>query len=178
MPIKQTMKIRTRAEAEQALGTFARRQSELNGLKSELDIQLNAVRARYEGQIDALSKAVELDFLLIQQWADEHPEEFPERRKSIDFVHGTIGYRTTPPRVDKVRTRERLADIAAKLSATPWGQKYVRRPDPSINKDKLLDDRQQITPEQLRSVGLKITQREEFYASPKTETLEQGASAA
>lgn len=154
----------TRADAEEALGRLAEKSYQRDMLTAELDLRLKAVREDYEGRISGLSAEINQAFDALNIWADGHPGEFADR-KSIEMVHGTLGYRTGQPRLKTLRgwTWERVA--AAVQTALP---KYLRIRI-EANKDGLLDDRDSIGKDKLADVGVQVVQDETFFVTPKQE---------
>jgi len=85
----------------------------------------------------------------------------------------TVGFETTPPRVEKTNSKDTFSKIALRLGNLAWGEAYLRFPDPELSKEKLLADRQVLTPEQLKEAGLRIEQDENFFIRPKSEVAQQ-----
>jgi phage host-nuclease inhibitor protein Gam len=96
---------------------------------------------------------------------------FPEK-KSLDLLLAEIGFELTPPRVEKVRSKDTLGAIATRLLALVWGSKYVRQPAPEVNKEQILQDRAELG-DKLAQAGLKIEQDENFFIRPKSQVAEQ-----
>jgi phage host-nuclease inhibitor protein Gam len=173
----ETSQITTRAEMEALIGQICECQLEHNELTTELDLQITSLRKEYEGDLDKLACEIQARTELAKAWADAHPEEFPDKKKSIDFVHATIGFRTGTPKViqKKSYTVKKVLELLAKFT---WSKKYIRL-EPSIDKESILADRKTLTEDQLKSVGLKIDQAETFYIDLKatqTETRIVGSS--
>jgi phage host-nuclease inhibitor protein Gam len=166
--------IETRAEMEAVIGEIATLQLKLNAATAEMDQRITNVRQGYEGTLDTLNKEIQTRTQLAQCWADSHPEEFPGDKKSIDFVHAIVGFRTGTPKVTPLKKRFTVAVIIANLKKLAWGPKYIRNPDPQIDKEAILQDRKILTEDQLAKAGLKIVQEESFYIELKateTETI-------
>jgi hypothetical protein len=102
---------------------------------------------------------------------------FPEK-KSIDLLLATVGFETTPPRVEKTRSKDTYGKCALMLATLPWGEAYIRYPEPEVNKEKLIADRAILTPEQLRDAGLQIAQDENFFIRPRSDVAEATVKAA
>jgi phage host-nuclease inhibitor protein Gam len=168
----ETSIIQTRAEMEALVGQIAALQLQLNERTARMDQDLTDIRAQYEGVLDHLAQEIQTRTALVEGWADSHPEEFPEGKKSIDIVHGSIGFRTDPPKVLPVRKRFTVKIIVSLLKKVAWGPKYIRQPDPQIDKEAILQDRKTLTEEQLAKVGLKIVQDESFYIDLKATPTE------
>ena len=170
--------IADRLQAEQVTGDVCRLQNEINNLKLDMDGRLQQIRAEYEGELDGRQKQLDSQVLALEAWAKENPDEFPAGRKSIEFVHGIVGFRTGTPKVKTGKRYSTLAALAKAMLGVPWAKKYVKTAEPSLNKEALIADRGTLTAAQLNLFGIQITQDETFYVEPKAETLEQGAKVA
>jgi len=168
----------TRQQAESSLGILCDAQIERNQLTLEMDAELTAVRQRYEGRIDERQRHVEDITLALEAWAAGNPQEFPSGRKSIDFVHGEIGFRTGMPKFKKLRKFKTLQLMAEAMRKLAWARKYVKQAAPTVNKELVIADRDKLTAEQLNTLGAQILQEESFYVEPKAEELQQGATIA
>lgn len=157
----------SRAAAETILGQITAAKAEQNGLRAALDCELTATRQRFEGDIDSLGKDIEQKTGLLQQWAEASPEEFPAGKKSIEFLHGRIGFRTGTPKLktlagwtwDKVKGVLDAAFVRTKVEA---------------DKEALLGAyaRGEVSDAVLRTVGISVVQEEAFFVEPK---IEEGA---
>lgn len=156
--------IASRAEAETALGEIAASTAQLNQLTAELDQELTAARQRYEQRIDALAKQVEAKSGLLQQWAEASPEEFPEGRKSIELLHGRLGFRTSTPALKPV------AGWTFKRALEAIARPFVRVKE-DLDKEGILaaHARAELTDADLKAVGLRVVQDEAFFVEPKLE---------
>ena len=156
--------ISSRAEAETTLGEIAASTASLNQLKAELDQELTAVRQRYEQRIDALSKQIETQSGLLQQWAEGAPEEFPEGRKSIELLHGRLGFRTSNPALKTIAgwTFKKVLEVI-----TP---DFIRVKQ-DLDKEAVLAAHASgyLNDSKLKSVGLRVVQEEAFFIEPKIE---------
>lgn len=170
--------IASRTDAEVIVGRLSQLQTRLNGQKCKMDAELQTVRARYEADISVADRQIEELTLELEAWASENRHEFGADRKSIVFVHGTIGFRTGTPKVKKGRKFPNLEAVADAMKQFPWARKYIKQSAPSVNKEALIADRDRVTADQLNQVGLAIVQDETFFVDPKVETLEQGVTAA
>jgi phage host-nuclease inhibitor protein Gam len=167
--IKKTLEaaLVTRADAEEALGRLAEKSYRRDMLTAELDLKLKQIREGYEEQIAALTAEIDQAFDALNIWADGHPNEFGTR-KSLDMVHGTLGYRTGQPRLKLLRgwTWERVA--AAVQQVLP---KYLRIRT-EANREAILDDRDVLGAERLADVGVQVCQDESFFVTPKQEAVQ------
>jgi phage host-nuclease inhibitor protein Gam len=155
--------VATRAEAEKLLGEIAGDTAALNALKAELDSELTAVRQQFEGRIDHLAKQIEQKSGLLQQWAEGSPEEFAGR-KSLDLLHGRVGFRTGNPKLKTLAgwTWERV------LGAIREAFVRVKR---EVDKEGLIAAYAEgkLGDSDLRSIGVRVVQDEAFFIEPKLE---------
>ena len=156
--------ISSRAEAETALGEIAATTAHLNELKAQLDQELTSVRKCYEERIDTLSKKIETQSGLLQQWAEASPEEFPEGRKSIELLHGRLGFRTSTPSL------KTIAGWTFKKALEVIARPFVRVKE-DLDKEGVLAAyaRGELTDTELKRVGLRVVQDEAFFIEPKLE---------
>lgn len=155
--------ISTRAEAERMLGEVTALTAQLNSLKAELDRELTATRKRFEGRIDELKVEIEQKSALLQQWAEASPEDFAER-KSVEFLHGRVGFRTGNP------TLKTLSGWTFKRVLEVITRSFVRVKE-ELDKEAILAAYAAgtLTDGELRAVGLRVVQDESFYVDPKVE---------
>jgi phage host-nuclease inhibitor protein Gam len=155
--------VSTRSEAEQTLGEVAANTAELNALKAQLNQDITAARQKYEGRIEALERQIEQKSGLLQQWAEATPEEFADK-KSIDFLHGRLGFRTGNPTLKTISgwTFKRVLEVVDRT--------FVRTKE-ELDKEGVLaaHTRGELDDKGLRSVGLRVVQDEAFFIEPKLE---------
>lgn len=168
--------IETRDDLENVFGEYAREVIELDRLTVQMELELAAVRQKYEGPMSACKQTGDALFDDLNAYAVLHPESFADRR-SLELLHGTIGFRTCPPRVLQVhgvKVDHTLAAIAAKGMA---GEliRIKRELDKdavlawvAVARDKGPASEAAVTAE-LAAVGLRVEQGELFYAEPKRE---------
>lgn len=164
----KTVAPKTREEMEQLVGEIAAMKIEERRLKALLDDHINGLKESYLKQINACTEGVASRMPCALAWAEAHPEDFGKLR-SIEMLHGTIGWRTNTPSLKTLSgwTWDRVLDVVKKLPALSG---YVRTKE-EINKQALLGDRETLGPDGLRAIGVKVVQEDEFFVEPKlTET--------
>lgn len=162
---------------------LAETQIQIEQEKAEID-------ARYQAEIDELAIAIASNEGGLQVWSTQHPEEFG-KKKSIDLVNATFGFRTTPHSVEKGKGVRTWDEVVARLISTLIteddsdgslfafeGEDYIRYAAPSVDKAKLLANREHIPAEALKAAGIIFEQDEIFYFEPKSEVLEATKEAA
>jgi len=99
-------------------------------------------------------------------YALENQAELFAKKKSLDTVHGTIGFRTGTP---KLKTLKGFTWGAVTNLLKEFLPDYVRTIEEPA-KDKLLADRDNTEVSGLfAKVGIAVTQDESFYVEPKKE---------
>lgn len=166
MPSKKTVKpaIQTREEMEACIGNIATASIERDRLTVEMDNRIKQIREGYETALGALGTALDIYMDRAEAWATDHPAEFGDKR-SIEMVHGIVGFRLGQPQVKPVR-------------GVTWAEVTEALPDEFVrvkreaNRDALLAKRDDLGPIGLAKYALKLVQDETFFVEPKREALE------
>jgi phage host-nuclease inhibitor protein Gam len=153
----------TQSTFEESFAGYNSCTARLQVLEGKMNEELTAIKEKYESRINKLQEEKEGHFEVMQVYAESHPELF-EKKKSAEYTHGVIGFRTGQPKL-------------ATLRGFPWAgvftlvkeklSSYIRTKE-EVNKELLLADRERID---LSSVGLKVTQDETFYVEPNIEVV-------
>lgn len=167
----------TRDEVEAILADRARDVATLEQLIASLEGQITELRAKAQPTITAVEARVSEATKAVKAWADDHRAEFPAGSKSLELVHATLAYRTTPPAVALLRGWNEDKAVAHMAALGIPFQRFIRT--------KLELDRaavlaaadagtQAFTTEStdgvaLSLVGLKIQQTERFAIEPREE---------
>jgi phage host-nuclease inhibitor protein Gam len=164
--------IQSRAAMEELVGEIAALTIEQRKLSAEMDRQLQAIREKYDVHLGELKKLVEEKTTVAQAWAEANPEEFKGKRKSIEFMHGTVGFRTGTPKLAKLKKWTWKMVLAA-LKLNTWGLGYVRTKE-EIDKEAILAAYRQkvLTTEDVTAVGVAVIQEESFFVEPKLTEVE------
>jgi len=149
-----------RVMGELALATIARGQIAL-----AMDARLSEVRKDYEGRLCEFDAELETLAADLEAWAVLHPAEFA-KAKSIQLVHGVIGFRTGMPALRTLKG-VRWDDVLSQLRNMNL-RDYIRTTQ-EVDKDTILAQREKISPDCLASMGMRVEQQERFYAEPKIE---------
>lgn len=156
----------TRADAEAELGRLAAASAARDKLTAELEARLTEVRQRFEDKIEAEQTVVEAATDRLQAWAEAHPEHFVER-KSLDLLHGVVGFRTGNPALKTLaghtwdRVKEKLTGALAGFLRT--------KTEPDKEGIHGAYQRGELSDADLRGLGLRIVQDEAFFIETKVE---------
>ena len=171
MPSTRTTRLRTttiasREDLENVLGRYAAAVIEGDELKADMERKINELRAGYEERAAAIGKRCELLFADIEAYMSNNPEEIPAGRKSLELLHGTVGYRTGNPTVRLPRGVDE-AELCEELRCSGF-EVFVRTRD-EVNREAVLaaDD---TTRDSLAAHGVKVTQvKDRFFVEIKRE---------
>lgn len=162
--------VETRDELERTMGEYAAATLAVEARRTEMEDRLRAVRDEYEQDLAALRLAAEVPFKQLELWARRHPEAF-EGRRSLELVHGTIGYRTGMPRVAVKRgtDEDRLCELLES-----HGYARAVRTVRELDKEEIIrcarseDGAERHFADGLAAeFGLRVSQTERFYAEAR-----------
>ena len=118
--------------------------------------------------------ALEADCAAYCEARRSDPELFRDGAKSRETSLCTLGFRTTPPRVETTNRKIKWADVVTRLSRLAWGKAYLRQSLPTVDKEALLADRQTLSEDRQNTAGIRFVQDEIFFLDPKPETAQIG----
>lgn len=153
--------INTREEADQSVDCVARLANLRRALAAELDAELISAKQRFGAEIAELDQQIEQQRAGLEVWAGANPDLFT-KKKSLDFLNGTIGFRTGTP---KLSLLSRAWNWDSVTSAVIQRMPRFIRSKPEVDKEQIIAQRDELE-EFLPSCGLKITQGESFYVEP------------
>lgn len=167
--MKTPTTIMDREGLENALGDYSKVTIQLTRKALELDAKINLLRKQYEVELTEMTEQCEAMFEDIQAWATLNQAEF-ETRKSLELIHGIIGFRTCPASVKQVGgvKVEHTIDM---MKANPNYEAYLRTKT-ELDKDSILGAyglKKEGLLADLAAVGLKIEQKENFFVELKKE---------
>jgi phage host-nuclease inhibitor protein Gam len=153
-------------EMEQAFTEYATCDAKLQKTNATMDVEITRIRNKYADAIAALQESKDKAFDVIQAYAIDNKAELFARKKSLETVHGTFGFRTGTPKLKLLKgfTWASVTNLLKEYLPT-----YVRVTEEAA-KDKLLADRDnEKVAEYLVKVGVAVIQEESFFVEPKKE---------
>jgi len=158
----------TKAEAEEAFAEYAQADAKQQQITSKMDEQITKIREKYAADITELSEQKDAAFDIMHAYAENNRDDFG-KKKSMDFTHGTIGFRTGTP---ALKTAKGFTWKSVTVLLAKGFKDYVRQvTEPA--KDKILADR--LKPEvklMMDECGIVVDQAETFFIEPKKELVE------
>lgn len=169
----------TRTDLENLIGDVVCLSLRLDARRAEMEREIGEVRSRHAADIDAMERELVDKRARVHLWAEDNRNIF-RGRKSLDCHHGVIGFRSGPPKLEKIKATATWDEIAQRLRRLSWGEDYVRSPlpQPEVNKEAILANRHKLDGGKLQRVGLRIVQDERFYIAPRVRTAENLLQAA
>lgn len=165
--IKATV-IETRDALEARMGDYARLVLEFERLTVEMEQRLANVRGEYEARLAALADAGDAALEDLHAWAALHPEEF-EKRRSVELLHGQIGFRTGTPAIRQASGVKAEHSVALLDAARP---EWIRT-SKAIDKERILADMSGKPSGEVAGIlspyGLRLDRSETFWAEIKRE---------
>jgi phage host-nuclease inhibitor protein Gam len=163
--------ITTREDADNRLRDLAIATSTRAGLVAEMDQEIIEIKGIYAAEISRQDDLIQAASADLEAWALAHPSDFI-KPKSIEMLHGTIGFRTGTPKLKLLRgwTWEKVTQAVGVLLPN-----FIRN-KPEVDREAILGQRDELA-EFLPSVGLKVDQDEAFFLIPKLTDPETKATA-
>jgi len=159
----------TRDKFEESFAAYAAADARMQQLTAKMDVEVTRIREKYQNTMADLADAKEKAFEVMSVFAQENKEELFSKRKSLDTVHGTVGFRTGTP---KLKTLKGFTWGAVTNLLKEFLPGYVRVSEEPA-KDKLLADRDDPEVNSMYGkVGIYVDQDETFYVEPKKENTE------
>jgi phage host-nuclease inhibitor protein Gam len=153
-------------EAEQAMATFAKCNTLLKQIESRLEEEKQQIDNKFMGEISRLKTTMDEQVDLLQTYGQRSKDNW--KGKSLEMVHGKIGFRTGNPKLvkDKKFTWDAVTELLKK--AFPG---FVRL-SYEINKEALiaLRDKQEFKSIK-ESCYVDVVQEESFYVEANSEEL-------
>lgn len=135
-------------------------------LLAELDAEIKAVQARYAPRLEAFRADLATRFPILQAWAEanRNDEKLFGKKKSIDYIHSEIGFRTGQPKLALLKGWN-WKTVLVKLRS--WNPDFIRKKE-EVDRQAILADRKRLEAQDtLKDIGLRVSQSETFYLDPK-----------
>lgn len=165
---KKVYKNVTREIAEQAMSSFAQAANKVSNIEAKMNAELQEVRERYQDDLNRLNDAKDEQVEILEAFAYEQKESWG-KKKSIEMLHGILGFRTGTPKVkfEKGFNSKSVTAILAENFPT-----YVRKVE-EMDKEKLIANRDEEGFDLLcKKAHIEVVQDETFYVESKAEVLQ------
>ena len=155
-------------EFESALADFAALDAKEQAITAKMDEQITRIREKNADALADIKAKKEEKFEVVQTYCEERKAELFSKRRSIETIHGNVGFRTGTP---KLKTLKGFTWAAVTNMLKVVLPDYVRTVDEPA-KDKLLADRDtELVQMKLAEAGLFVDQDEAFFVDLKKEEV-------
>jgi len=161
--------ILNRSQAEAMVGAMAASTNAILKVTAEMDARILAVKKEYESGLAVMQAANAARMESLKIWALANPAEFPKDRKSIDFLSGTLGFRTGTPKVELLNRKWNWKKVLTAIQERAFS--FVRS-TAEVDKEAIIEfaaaekDKASLQAKVLDPIGVKVTQDETFYVEP------------
>jgi len=155
-------------EAMRCLKLAAIEQERLEGAR---DVKVTRITEEYAPDIAAQVTARANVELALQNYYMAHLAELEtDGKKSVQLTHGVMGRRLGTPALRLLNKSWTWESVLARLREV-FGARFVRLAEPEVDKPAV--KKADLSADQLKAVGLKVEQGENFFAEPdRTATTE------
>jgi phage host-nuclease inhibitor protein Gam len=163
---KKVISTATKEEAEAAMATVAKVNSQLKKIESNVELEKQRIDEKYRNQVEILTKEKAEPLEVLEVYAKKTCSEWDG--KSFDLVHGTIGFRTNPPKLEKKKgfTWDAVTDLLKK-----YFPDLVRTKE-EPNKESIIAMRDEKEFEKVsEKCFISVVQDETFFVKTKEEEL-------
>ena len=157
----------TLEQAQDASASFATAAVKLDKVQAKMNDEINKIKNKYQEEITDLQESLAEPQYVLQVFADEQKEGWG-KRKSMELLHCTIGFRTGMPKVvkDKKFTWEGITEIVGKVFPN------LVRSKTELDKDAVIAlSKDDGFNEVKEKCYLDVVQEESFYVEAKKEEL-------
>ena len=156
----------TREAMEDAFGEYATADARIQKIQADMDVQFTKIREKFADELAELQQTKDRSFEILNVFASEHREDLFQKKKSLDTVHGTLGFRIGMP---KLVTRKGYKWAAVIDLLMRQGKEYLNTAV-TVAKDKFIADRNDEKVQSLmHDCGIECVQDETFYVEPQKE---------
>jgi hypothetical protein len=113
--------IASRDEAEAVMSKLAQAVNDHRSMVTERDEQILAVNRDYEPALARYEAEMKSGTDALRLWAGSNPGEFPPDKKSLQLTGGTLGFRTSSPRLALLGRTWTWEKSAGRGAETPAG---------------------------------------------------------
>lgn len=158
----------SREAAEEAMAQFSDAAISLQHIEAKMNAQINAVRDKHQELITQLQEKKDDQVAVLEVFAAETCDTWG-KRKSMELLHGVIGYRTGTPKIKFDKGFNSKSVTAILEEKYP---EYVRSVT-EMNKEMLIQDRDADNfAEICKKAHVQVVQDETFYVESKSEELQ------
>lgn len=164
---KKVISTATLPDAEAAMATVARVNSKLKSIEAKKELAKLKIDEQYQDEVNKLTAEKKEPLEILFAFAKEDVKNW--KLKSYDLAGGTIGFRTNPPKLDKLKG---FTWDAVTVLVKEHYPDYIRTKE-EVDKDAIiaLRDDEEIMPGITKKCKVMVVQDETFFVTTKEEEL-------
>jgi len=155
--------ISTRDEALILLFDIQELALDIQWSRTMTDVGIAQLEQEFQNETKEHSELIKKHIKALKKWAEKHPEEFADKR-SIESPAGVMGFRTNPPSLGLI-DGETWEAVLVRFENSRYMKKYIRTKS-EIDKQSLLQDREELGSVTLKAAGLEVLQKDVFFVEP------------
>lgn len=163
---KKVISSATREDAENAMATLASVNSSLKKIEAKIETEKQRIDEKYKDEIVALQKQAAEPKEVLEVWAKSDCKNW--EGKSFDLVHGTVGFRTGMPKVEK--NKKFTWDSITELLSKHFPSLVRTKTEPNKEAIIAMRDSAEFVKVQEKCY-INVVQDETFFTQPKEEEL-------
>lgn len=160
--------IESQEQAQTALADYSQAEAKLKKINATIDEKCQKIREQYSEDIQKHEATMSKNFEALQDYAQSNEKELFKDSRSVDLVHGSIGFRTGKHQLKTLKgfTWDAVINLMKAKAKT-----YLRIKT-EVDKAKLIADRDDKKIAKLMPlIGVEVIQEESFYVETKAEEL-------
>ena len=140
-----------------------------DGILNTIEEEIADIRSSHDQEMFLVTTNIEYHRAQLTLYLKDHKPEFKEKKRSIQFAAGTIGWRLGQPRLKPLAkwTWEKVLNAILDLGGKAYCRTQVK-----VDKDMILADADDIGVEGLKTYGLRVVQDDKLYIDINRETPE------
>ncbi len=142
-------------EAQKLLDQIRFKTQSLQSEKKALDEEIQKAKDSHASLLASLTQEIDHMVYMLHSYAEPRKEVLTQKKKSVESLSGTYGWRKTPGRVESENSDQYVVEYLKKNGL----KKYVRTIE-EVDRDQLLKDRPKVA-------CVKYIAQDEFYVKPK-----------
>jgi len=151
---------------EEALAIYAAADAREQSITAKMDQQITRIREKYADDLNSIREDKDRTFEVVHIYCTENAESLFVKKKSMETVHGLVGFRTGTPKLKPAKGFTWASVLTLLKKVLP---DYVRTKE-EPNKEALLADREKPEVKLLMpEVGVEVDQDEAFFIDLKKE---------
>ncbi len=159
----------TLEQAQAASESFAVNQNKLDSIEAKMNKEINAIKTKYAEDVTALQEMLSEPMDILEAFAKEQQTSWG-KKKSLELLHTTIGFRIGNPKVEKKKGFD-WEGILSLMKKNNVFSGFIRTTE-EVNKEAILAEKNEAVLNQLKEEAFVwVGQDEKFYVDVKKEEL-------